>query len=347
MAAQILGALVAASIAAAATSSTAEGVAQPEAEPAAQFLSVAGCQVVLWRRVPDSWKMGAARARPGRYLGMPKAIVRHVRDGRLPGRLAAWRGARVKLFDSKGPLGEATIRDLAVLERFDEVAGDDGSGYGWVVPDRALVGQLKADDTGACARALWARPAASAVPQITPAHPARGAQRAAALQAFRALPDSRRLDAESRRWMEDHGGPPRFDLEMPWYGRDVTINVLPPTVPGAPTLVAAAARTVGPCNEPVGSLWALWEVVSPARPGAPPALVLRSRPIDGLYLVPAATVDLNGDGVPEILYRDLQDLRRPNAFGQPAVQDVGILRRGPQLYGHHDGMTVMAFFCPC
>jgi hypothetical protein len=209
------------------------------------------------------------------------------------------------------------------------------------------VGRLEAEETGACARALWARPATAPVPAIAAAHPAEGALRAAALRAFRALPSSRRFDAVSRRWMRDHGGPPRFDLEMPWYNRNVTINVLPPSIEGGPTLVAVAARTQGLCNEPEGSLWALWEVVSPTRPGDPPALVLRSRPRDGLYLVPAATVDVNGDGVPEILYQDLRDRRHSNAAGQPAMEDVGILRRGARLYDHHDGLTVMSFVCPC
>jgi hypothetical protein len=333
MAALILGALVAA--------------ATSIAAPAAQFLPVAGCQVVLSTRVQDDWATGASRARPGEYGGMPNAIVRDVDEKRIPGPLAAWRGARVKLFDVKGPLGEATILDLAVLDRFDEAAGDDRGDAGWVVSDGALVGQLKADESGACARALWARPAAAPVPAIAPARPARGALRAAALRAFRALPQSRRLDAVSRRWMEDHGGPPRFDLEMPWYNREITINVLPPSAPGAPTLVAAAARTQGLCNEPEGSLWALWEVVSPARPGDPLALVLRSRPRDGLYLVPAATVDVNGDGVPEILYQDLRDRRHSSVAGQPATEDFGILRRGPRLYEHHEGLTVTSFVCPC
>jgi hypothetical protein len=331
----------------AADSSTAAAAPAPGAEPPAQFLPVAGCQVVLATPVQDDWATGASRARPGEYGGMPNAIVRDLAEARLPGQLAAWRGARVKLFDLKGPLGEATIQDLAVLDRFDEAAGDDRGDSGWVVVDSALVGQLKADEPGACARARWARPAAAPAPQIMPARPARGALRAAALRAFRALPDSRRLDAESRRWMRDHGGPPRFDLAMPWYGREVTINILPPSVQGAPTLVAGAARTRGLCNEPEGSLWALWEVVSPKRPGDPPALVLRSRPQDGLYLVPAATVDVNGDGDPEILYQDLRDRTQSNAAGQPAIEDVGLLRRGARLYDHHDGLTVMSFVCPC
>jgi hypothetical protein len=347
MAALILRALVAASIAAAAASSSSLAVPPPEPEPAAQFLPVAGCQIVLTAPVHDDWATGAPRARPGEYGGMPNAIVRDVDEGRIPRSLAAWRGARVKLFDVKGPLGEATIQDLAVLDRFDEVAGDDGSEGGWVVVDGALVGQLKADDASACARAVWARPAAAPVPEITPARPARGALRAAALRAFRALPASRRLDAASRRWMRDHGGPPRFDLAMPWYNRGVTINILPPTVPGGPTLVAVAARTQGLCNEPEGSLWALWEVVSTTRPGDPPVLVPRSRPRNGLYLVPAATVDVNGDGVPEILYQDLRDRIHSNAAGQPAMEDIGILRRGARLYDQHDGLTVMTFVCPC
>lgn len=338
-----------ASLILAALAAIAAGAPQLEAERAAQFLPVAGCQVVLSMRVPDDWAKGAARARPGEYGGMPNAIVRDVDAGRIPRRLAAWRGARIKLFDLKGPLGEATIRDLAILDRFDEAVGDDQSASGWFVSGGALVGQLKADEAGACARALWARPAAAPVPEIAPAQPASGALRAAALRAFRALPDSRRLDRVSRRWAQEHGGPPRFDLAMPWYGREVTINVLSPSVPGAPILVAAAARTRSLCNEPEGSLWALWEVVNPARPGDPPTLVLRSRPNDGFYLVPAATVDVDGDGVPEILYQDLRDRKQSNAAGQPAMEDFGILRRrrGTPLYDRHDGLTVMSFVCPC
>jgi hypothetical protein len=123
MAALIVGALAAVSIAGA--SPTAAAAPAPEAEPAAQFLPVAGCQIVLTTRVHDEWATGAPRARPGEYEGMPNAIVRDVDEGRIPRRLAAWQGARVKLFDLQGPLGEATIRDLALLERFDEAAGDD------------------------------------------------------------------------------------------------------------------------------------------------------------------------------------------------------------------------------
>jgi len=63
--------------------------------------------------------------------------------------------------------------------------------------------------------------------------------------------------------------------------------------------------------------------------------------------VPAATVDVNGDGVPEILYEDLRDRRHSNAAGQPEMENVGILRRGARLYDHHDGLTVMSFVCPC
>jgi hypothetical protein len=207
MAALILGALAAASIAAAAASSTAAAAPPLEAEPTAQFLPVAGCQVVLTTRVHDDWARGAPRARPGEYGSMPSAIVRDVDEGRIPRRLAAWHGARVKLFDLEGPLGKATIRDLAVLDRFDEAvggAGNDRREAGWVVSDGALVGRLEADQTGACARALWARPADAPVPQITPARPASGALRTAALRSKtfecgRSARDGRRRHPATRR----------------------------------------------------------------------------------------------------------------------------------------------------
>src|SRR5438876_4019753 len=134
---------------------------------------------------------------------------------------------------------------------------------------------------------------------------------------------------------------------MPWYGGEVTINLLPPVTPGGPTLIAAAARTHGLCNEPEGSLWALWQVAPPLRPGGPAVLLPRNHPKSGLYLVPTGTTDLNGDGIPELLYQDLRDRNESNAAGQPAMQDFGIIRRGSRFYDRAEGLRVSTPVCPC
>lgn len=259
--------------------------------------------VVLSTTPDEAWASGAPRL--VRDDGGVRVAARQVDPERLPPELRRWRGQPVRLLSDKaGPGCEGTVRGFRLLTQVVPHFGvaqawqEKGAGPAEIAKEvwdlgqeaRVLVGDV--DTSGKCERATWARPAGLKVPAIAAPEEPDAALRAAALAAFRKLPEhgahqkaydefwreSKPAGKKPRTWDQHEGGAPQ-------------VKVLRL---GQVTLVTVQAQEVVSCAEFMASLWAVFRVEGKG-------LKLRQAAETPQTITPRAIVDLDGDGDPEVL----------------------------------------------
>jgi hypothetical protein len=276
--------------------------------------------VVLSTDASDAWVTGRP-ARKSTTSGMGEEIVRRVDAAKLPNSLRGWKGRTVKLYDFDGPVCTTRITGFQQMRRviphFSETSGwseqrASESRIARELWDEAggsdlLLGTVADEST--CARATWARLPSFRTPKLTSPETADDALAARALGAFRKLDAWQKIQADFRSETGEKTG--QWDL---YDGAHPTVNRL-----GRLVYVSAAAGNG--CGEFGANLFALWELVGGK-------LVPRNKPGD-FFLDPRAAVDLDGDGVPEILI------------------DEGIVRRSGDFYSNPENLYVPNHDCPC
>ena len=108
-------------------------------------------------------------------------------------------------------------------------------------------------------------------------------------------------------------------------------------------LSVSASINEGGCDGGVfGGVWALWEMDD----RDPTHLVLRNQPATEMTLQPTAAVDVDGDGIPELLFDSSFDYASMNAAGQPRFLEHGIARPLDSAY-QLQGPETPIYGCPC
>jgi hypothetical protein len=74
---------------------------------------------------------------------------------------------------------------------------------------------------------------------------------------------------------------------------------------------------------------------------------LANRPDAEKAIVPAALVDVDGDGKPALLFRSAFDHAFVSGSGQPEMLDVGLVRMQGGLYDEPEGLALFSHVCPC
>jgi ketosteroid isomerase-like protein len=263
-----------------------------------------GRGVVLSTAPDEAWASGAPRLL--REDGGVRVVSRAVDAERLPPELRRWRGQAVRLLtDRGGPGCEGTVRGFRVVTQVVPHFGmaqewqEKGAAPAEIAKEvwglgqeaRVLVGDVETSGKG-CERATWARPAGLPVPVMAAPEEPDAALRAAALAAFRKLPEhgahqkaydefwreSKPAGKKPRYWDQHEGGAP-------------TVKVLRL---GQVTLVTVQAQEMVSCAEFMASLWAVFRVEGKG-------LKLRQEGETPQTITPRAIVDLDGDGDPEVL----------------------------------------------
>ncbi|HJZ86643.1 MAG TPA: nuclear transport factor 2 family protein [Polyangia bacterium] len=287
-----------------------------------RFAFVVADGVVLDSAPRKEWERG-----PPELLsdGFPMVVARSVDASRLPSALTSWRGRTLRLLSAGGKSCEAAVTGFRLIGRQVPHFGQREQWQGkakplvaaeaWDQSDHVLVATLAPGCTG-----TWARAAELPAPALADATPAEGALRAAALRELRRLPAYAAIQKSFRE--ENPKGTWEQAADSP------RVDVLVMRARGK-TLVSVSARAGAGCGGFEGELFAVWEATGEK-------LSLRGT-ADG-YLVPAAAVDLDGDGTLEILYRG-------NWIGDFLGQ--GVLRLEAGVYRFGETITVPYHDCPC
>lgn len=295
-------------------------------EPAALYFPLGARRVVLRIGAEPGWARGPARL-VTEQEGMQ--VRREVDPARLPPRLAALRGAALRLYKQGRPLCETQVTGLHMLGWAEPGADELGRWRGegadgksgapwprarvaedvWEIGGHLLIGELAAP----CPGADWALPAAQPPPVLAKARRPGAELLRLALAELRRLPAYRQLQREYEE---------RRDLERPRTPRWESYRGDGPRVRalqlGATTLVYAVVDTAEWCSSDFGGrLWALWQVEGP--PGQQ-RLSLRSVPAPPEIVEPEAALDLDGDGVLELLLP-----------GPGLLRSVGAIYRAPEV----------------
>ena len=238
----------------------------PPARSPDQFAFVEGMDLLLPIEVEPRWTQGALVVEPGGEL---LRVSRSVEPAQLPAEIVRWQGRRVQLYDLSGKRCEARVVGFKVVGRLRPHLELQKH---WQNADpqlrQAALGELRRLPGYADIQAALA-------PE--PAAPARGRGKGQAkAAAVKASP-------RSENWDE---------------GKDATVEVSMLTVHGI-QLVSVSARAGLGCSGLSHQLWALWQLQGdPNRPD----WRLLSAPRGGQGGTPRAVLDLDGDGVPELLF---------------------------------------------
>ncbi len=205
-----------------------------------------------------------------------------------------------------GEMGDEKRSDLEVARDAWSQANDD---------DFFLVAELALDLYGVI-QAQWAQSADTEPPDSlgTPIE-AQGQIRVAALRAFGKLKGYRENQAAFR---EEVGGArgARWDT---YEGAVPKVRLFQPTRAGKQFVAVSATAGAG-CGDFYGEFWAIWEIQGSLDR---PKLRLLTDPANpGKFFVPTSAVDLDGDGIPEFLNRDV--LVRPQKDVHRPTEDVGV-----------------------
>ena len=319
-----------------------------------RFAFVVDGEVVLTTQGDDAWGRGPPTLEK---QGADRSLVRSRRAidvAKLPADFASMKGMAVRLMDASGVRCEAKLGELLLrgrifegpVEEDDTVSGGADAAEVWATSPHYLVARVVGAPR-ACAGATWARGATLATPAMAAAVPAAGDLARRALAAFGALPESAKLQHDFARWYAaEHpqsGRAPPLWFRLP--RRPPVIRVLRQM--GHPALISVSARVdEGDCAAGVsGGIWALWELDD--RDPTRPRLVLRNQPDAELTLQPTAAVDVDGDGVPELLFDSSSDYASVNAAGQPDFLEHGIVRVVDGAYVLIQGPETPIYVCPC
>ncbi len=283
-----------------------------------QFAFVEGMDLLLPIEVEPRWTQGALVVEPGGEL---LRVSRSVEPAQLPAEIVRWQGRRVQLYDLSGKRCEARVVGFKVVGRlrphlelqkhWQNADPQTVAREAWELTtgDHILVAGLEGE-RAACQGASWARAVELTDPKLEAMHDADPQLRQAALGELRRLPGYADIQAalapEPAAPARGRGkgqakaaavkASPRSEN---WdEGKDATVEVSMLTVHGI-QLVSVSARAGLGCSGLSHQLWALWQLQGdPNRPD----WRLLSAPRGGQGGTPRAVLDLDGDGVPELLF---------------------------------------------
>lgn len=315
------------------------------ASVSAPYLHLLAEGVVLHSGAPAGWARGALELLAE---GPPVKVRSAVDESKLPESYRAFLGKPLQLVGPTGPLCTAKVKGFALLHRVDAYpesvaiwqgkdAGSDGkrrrqasatiAREAWAMGEtrHLLIAELELGGAacgklGAPGGPTWARAATEPTLKIRPAQVATAAWQQAALAQARKLPEYVRLQTE----YTERGTEPRKAHWEAAYDDRPEVRVMERGDGTRLLSVLLAAR--GGCADFGGTLWAVWEVKGGPGRDASYKLLLASTSSVG---IPAAAVDIDGDGREELLTND------------------GILRRRGERLGELEELEIPSFICPC
>jgi hypothetical protein len=322
-----------------------------------RFAFVVDDEVIVSMKADDVWAAGPPvleKKGPDRDLLRSRRLVDKTK---LPPGVAGVVGTAVRLMDSRGVRCQASLGELLLRGRVYESLGDDPDGtppdsagqegaYAWKMSPHYLVARVVGDHK-ACAGATWARAASLPLPPIATAEPPSPELKSRALAALRALPESAAIQRDYAQWYPSehpkHRGAPPHWLQRP--SKQPVIRLFRPAS-GPAFLSASAMVAEGDCANGVwDAIWALWEIDD--KDPAHPRLMLRNQPDSRITLAPTAAVDVDGDGIPELLFDSSTDYQVMNAAGQPDFLEHGVVRALAGSYVQIEGPETPIYICPC
>jgi len=255
----------------------------------------------------------------------------------VPEALAAWKGAEVDLFGESGQSCAGRVGALYVLVRFqphfgmteswsgDPDFGDEGpytdeqvASSAWSIGGQTamLVARVEADDVG-CDDPFWARAKGQPAPSIYESLPVDAELEAKVTTAFRKLPAYLAIQEPFAESSEEEFASDKPEL---WDGYEdgvMEFSAFKDPKSGRKYVFVSVSAGYG-CGDFYGALWSGWEVKGE---GAKATLELVTDPDDpGDLFLPAALIDLDGDGTFELLERER--LLQKTEYGLTNTQDV-------------------------
>lgn len=202
----------------------------------------------------------AEGVRSGAPVGLPgseKSVLRGVRLNRLSLGARAWLGRSVRLYDDRGVVCEARIRELGVWTRRDDaIRNVDANGEPEAALEQdALVARL-GTLSGDCGKARWARDASLRPPAVFPrAAQVPGKLLRDAETELRALPLYRRIQ---NRYLTEATAP----RAKTWDSSDgaTSQTTLFVDSAGQPAFISIARNAGAGCGEFGATLWATWQI---------------------------------------------------------------------------------------
>jgi len=293
--------------------------AETKAADNEKFALVVGGRVVITDEVMEPWSSGP----PTRSMldGPWEAIIRKVDAAKLPAPLRAWKGRKVRLFDFSGPVCDGTISGFEHVRRVVPHFSEKQDWKENKVPESEIAKSLWDEAAGSdlllgtvdqgkkCKDAKWARGQSLPAPKMIAPEKADEKLAQKALREFRKLPAWKKVQADYQSEDGRKGNWDEYDNDKP------EVKRLGP-------LVYVTAQAGSGCGDFGGRLFGMWEV-------AGDKLIPRYKPDEYDFLNPMAAVDVDGDGVLEILI------------------DEGILRRSGDQYGSPEHLEVLDHDCPC
>jgi hypothetical protein len=221
-------------------------------------------------------------------------------EAALAREVLAWRGREVRLHDVRAALCTGVVSGFALVGRRHgsdaDISDEDGSPLaltreGWELAAPILAAEVR-PSAGRCAGASWARATDAREARIAKAGPAPESLARAALAAFRELDTYAEID---RRY-QDPELDEHIDRRLPWEHHDGSAPqvVVVEDAATRSTLVVVAASAGAGCGGFSGQLTGIWRL---AGGGVELLGELEQE------LVPDSAADLDGDGVPELLFR--------------------------------------------
>jgi hypothetical protein len=299
---------------------------------ATRFAFVVDGEVVLDQSPEDAWAKG--KPEYDRKYGDFVLTKREIDPSKIPADIARLKGMRFKLMQGVHGLScEAVVGGFLLRGRVSTEEPEKDPEALWEQSSHALVATL-AGKNADCLDATWAVAASGPEPVVVVAQSAAPDIKQLALDAFRALPPSRKLQRDFAHWYKA-----AFRERAPaWFEHEEPPAIQTVSVPnGGPTLVSVSAYLVAEyedLDKPQGWLWALWEV---RRNGAQITLIPRNNPDGSRSLVLTGAIVLPNDDSATLLFSELRGIGRGDQnetilFGG----EGGYARMIGDLYTHFD-----------
>jgi hypothetical protein len=305
-------------------------------DPHNHFSFVVDGEVVLSRNPDDAWALGPpsleeTSLEDDQYLLRTK---RAVDVAKLPTAIAHLKGTFLRLVDARGTRCNVMVDGFLLRGRVLTNDSSTDAQFLWDLSGHTLVATLQ--NASACNTATWAVPANSQNSVIFGSAPSTTEIRELALDAFRALPESRRIQRTFSRWYKSHtphqGAAPDW-FQIQGQPRVETIDLSPV----APPLVSVSAYLLGDLDDddrPSGTLWALWQL---ERVGTKITLTLRNVPDGSLALNVSGAVLLPSDNSAALLFDGIPYL---NVLTLGGYIPNGVIRMNGDLYRDVEGPQI-------
>jgi hypothetical protein len=254
---------------------------------------------VVLDQAPDaSWIQGE----PELMSSRPHLVVRaNAVERSLPASIISWHGRAIRLYDHRGALCSGVVTGFAMVGRmwphdwdgsFDEEEAEHRplTGEIWQLATPVLAGEVL-PSAGRCAGAQWARATDEPEPRLAAVRPASPLLAETALSAFRRLGGYAQIEHE---YLEPEGGDPVVRT-VPWESFDEATPSIVQVDGSSSPLVVVSASAGARCGGFYGQLTAVFRL--DGKTG-------RLEWLGDLdqHVVPDGAADLDGDGVPELLF---------------------------------------------